>query len=92
MVFVRYFWQGNYQIYGHIRCMYTRSFIYGHIRSIYTVLAYPSYFLVRGREGECRFVDEDGSASNCGGRGCVRQGWFGYCVENVRIWVCEVGL
>jgi hypothetical protein len=22
-VYIRYFWQGNYQIYGHIRCMYT---------------------------------------------------------------------
>jgi hypothetical protein len=22
-VYVRYFWQGNYQIYGHIRCIYT---------------------------------------------------------------------
>jgi len=33
-VYIRYFWQGNHQIYGHIRC-------------IYTVLANPSY---RGRE------------------------------------------
>jgi hypothetical protein len=22
-VYVRYFWQGNHQIYGHIRCTYT---------------------------------------------------------------------
>ena len=22
-VYVRYFWQGNYQIYGHVRCVYT---------------------------------------------------------------------
>jgi hypothetical protein len=22
-VYIRYFWQGNYQIYGHIRCIYT---------------------------------------------------------------------
>jgi hypothetical protein len=22
-VYVRYFWQGNHQIYGHIRCIYT---------------------------------------------------------------------
>jgi hypothetical protein len=22
-VFIRYFWQGNHQIYGHIRCIYT---------------------------------------------------------------------
>jgi hypothetical protein len=29
-VFIRYFWQGNHQIYGHIRC-------------IYTVLANPIY-------------------------------------------------
>ena len=29
----RYFWQGNYQIYGHIRCMYT-------------VLANPIHLLV----------------------------------------------
>jgi len=31
-VYVRYFWQGNHHIYGHIRC-------------IYTVLANPSYTL-----------------------------------------------
>jgi hypothetical protein len=30
MVFMRYFWQGTHQIYGHIRC-------------IYTVLANPIY-------------------------------------------------
>ena len=24
-VYIRYFWQGNYQIYGHIRCIYTVS-------------------------------------------------------------------
>jgi len=29
-VYIRYFWQGNHQIYGHIRC-------------IYTVLANPTY-------------------------------------------------
>jgi hypothetical protein len=29
-VYIRYFWQGNHQIYGHIRCMYT-------------VLANPTY-------------------------------------------------
>jgi hypothetical protein len=29
-VFVRYFWQGNHQIYGHIQC-------------IYTILANPTY-------------------------------------------------
>ena len=29
-VYIRYFWQGNYEIYGHIRC-------------IYTVLANPNY-------------------------------------------------
>ena len=29
-VYIRYFWQGNHQIYGHIRC-------------IYTVLANPKY-------------------------------------------------
>ena len=23
MVYIRYFWQGNHQIYGHIRCIYT---------------------------------------------------------------------
>ena len=23
MVYLRYFWQGNHQIYGHIRCIYT---------------------------------------------------------------------
>jgi len=22
-VYIRYFWQGNHQIYGHIRCIYT---------------------------------------------------------------------
>jgi len=22
-VYIRYFWQGNYEIYGHIRCIYT---------------------------------------------------------------------
>ena len=35
MVYLRYFWQGNYQIYGHIRC-------------IYTVLANPAYMCVCG--------------------------------------------
>ena len=29
-VYIRYFWQGNHQIYGHIQC-------------IYTVLANPTY-------------------------------------------------
>ena len=29
-VYIRYFWQGNHRIYGHIRC-------------IYTVLANPTY-------------------------------------------------
>jgi len=31
-VYIRYFWQGNHQIYGHIRC-------------IYLVLANPTYFV-----------------------------------------------
>jgi hypothetical protein len=31
-VYIRYFWQGNHQIYGHIRC-------------IYTVLANPKYMV-----------------------------------------------
>jgi len=30
-VCIRYFWQGNHQIYGHIKC-------------IYTVLANPTYY------------------------------------------------
>jgi len=32
-VHIRYFWQGNHQIYGHIRC-------------IYTVLANPNYMVI----------------------------------------------
>jgi len=33
-VFIRYFWQGNHQIYDHIRCIYTVL-----ANPIYTVLA-----------------------------------------------------
>jgi len=33
-VCIRYFWQGNHQIYGHIRC-------------IYTVLANPMYEVMK---------------------------------------------
>jgi len=37
-VCIRYFWQGNHEIYGHIRC-------------IYTVLANPKHLLMEGRKG-----------------------------------------
>ena len=47
-MYIRYFWQGRHQLYGHIRCVYTvlvnpRYFwqgkhqIYGHIRCIYGI-------------------------------------------------------
>jgi hypothetical protein len=37
---IRYFWQGNHQVYGHVRCIYTvmySAYIHGHVQCIYTV-------------------------------------------------------
>jgi hypothetical protein len=61
-VYTRYFWQGNHQIYGHKRYVYTvlanptclscfkqhrgNHQIYGHLRYIYTVLANPTLFVL----------------------------------------------
>ena len=51
-IYIRYFWQGNHQIYGHIRCIYTDlvnpshiSYIYtdSHVQCIYTTVANPMY-------------------------------------------------
>jgi len=42
-IYIRYFWQGNHQKYGHIRCIYTVLANPRHIRCIYTVLANPRF-------------------------------------------------
>jgi hypothetical protein len=39
-VYIRYFWQRNHQMYGHIRC-------------IYTVLANPDYDACSDKQIEC---------------------------------------
>jgi len=45
-VYIRYFWQGNHRIYGHIRC-------------IYTVLANPIYKQSNGTQaGKCPIPTE----------------------------------
>jgi hypothetical protein len=36
-VYIRYFWQGNHQIYGHIRCIYTVLANTTHVTSCLTV-------------------------------------------------------
>jgi hypothetical protein len=41
-VCIRYFWQGNHQTYGHIRCIYTDLANPSHIRCNYTDLASPT--------------------------------------------------
>jgi len=45
MVCIRYSWQGNHQIYVHIRCIYTVLVnpIYMYIQHMYTALANPRH-------------------------------------------------
>jgi len=38
-VYIWYFWQGNHQIYGHIRCVYTVLASPSHVQYVCTVLA-----------------------------------------------------
>jgi hypothetical protein len=44
MVYIRFFWQGFYQIYGHIRCIYTvlANPTYTYIQCTYGFLAWKS--------------------------------------------------
>jgi adenosyl cobinamide kinase/adenosyl cobinamide phosphate guanylyltransferase len=61
-VCIRYFWQGNHQIYGHIRC-------------IYTVLANPtntSRHLFGTFCVACRFFQQCPSFTQCNGHHCLR--------------------
>jgi len=41
-VYIRHFWQGNYQIYGHIRCIYTVLANPIHARGLALVTVYTS--------------------------------------------------
>jgi hypothetical protein len=48
--FIQYFWQGNYQLYGHIRCTYTRSYTVMYTLKYTVIYSYTQERVIRSFE------------------------------------------
>ena len=66
------FWQGNRQIYGHIRCIYTLLANLTHSQKQYTACLWPVIwgFLIPG--SKCK-PKEDSASSSCSGAACSHE-------------------
>ena len=75
-VYVRFFWQGNHQIYGHIRCVYTVLANPTHTASLctaykshgYHVLLFAKYVQAEKSEGSHAALAADAAASAAASR------------------------